>query len=156
MTNITKAIIETYTNDQELYMRSSNTTGKSDGWRQVDTLRFMRQMKLQQEIRFAEYWLPRQETRLDSQRNWVKHWLERRNGDEISELNYQASKAQAQAEHHTVMFLQSQLDDARRAYSSEFEEEWTSHTGNVAPIPEQPQELSAMEKAELKALGIDC
>lgn len=156
MTNVTNTIVETYSNVQEIYMRSSNTTGGADGWRQVDTLRFMRQMKLQQEIRFAEYWLPRQERRLDTQRGWVRHWLERRNGDEISELNYQSSKAQAQAEHHTVMFLQAQLDSARAAYSSEFEEEWTSHTGNVAPVPEHPQEVSAAEKAELKALGIEC
>lgn len=155
MTNVTKMITETYTNTQEIYMKSSNTTGTQDGWTQIDTLRFMRQMKLQQEIRFAEYWLPRQERRLDTQRGWVKHWLGRRNGDEISELNYQASKAQAQAEHHTVMFLQEQLRAAREAYSAEFEEEWSSHVGNVAEVPEEPQAVSKAEKAELKALGID-
>ena len=155
MTDITKTIVETYTNIQDVYMRSSNTTGGEDGWRQVDTLRFMRQMKLQQEIRFAEFWLPRQESRLDTQRGWVKHWLKRRNGDEISELNYESSKAQARAENHTVMFLQSQLNSARAAYAEEFEEEWTSHDGNVAPIAEEPQTVSAEEKAELKELGIE-
>jgi hypothetical protein len=115
----------------------------------------MRQMKLQQEIRFAEYWLPRQEKRLDAQRGWVKHWLGRRNGDEISETNYQASKAQAQAEQHTVMFLEEQLRMAQAAYSAEFEEQWSSHAGNVAEVAGEPQEVSAEEKAELKALGID-
>ena len=74
-------IAETFTNISEQFIRSSNTEGTADGWRQVDTIRFMRQMKLQQEIRFCEYWLPRAEKRLDTQRGWVKHWLRARNGD---------------------------------------------------------------------------
>ena len=155
MTTVTQAILEQFSNSTQLFFKTSNTEGVADGWRDTDTLRFMRQMKLQQEIRFCEYWLPRAEKRLDTQRGWVSHWLRARNGDEISENNYQASKAQAQAEQHTVIVLQSQLAEAQAAYLEDFGDGYsTAPSGNV--IEEKINtEISAEERAELKALGID-
>ena len=155
MTTVIDAILEQFTNTQELYIRTSNTEGREDGWQTVDTLRFMRQMKLQQEIRFAEYWLPRAQKRLETQRGWLKHWLRARNGDEISENNYRASKAQAQAEHHTVLMLETQLQEAQAAYVEKFGDNYTTAPAtNVLP-PEEAPEIDATEAAELKALGID-
>ena len=148
-------IAETFTNMSEQFIRSSNTEGTADGWRQVDTLRFMRQMKLQQEIRFCEYWLPRAEKRLDTQRGWVKHWLRARNCDEISENNYQASVAQSQAELFTVTTLKSLLSEAQAAYKADFGDGYsTAPTSNVLDDGSQP-EVSAEERAKLAALGIE-
>lgn len=154
MTTVTQAIVEQFSNQTQLFFKTSNTEGVADGWRDTDTLRFMRQMKLQQEIRFCEYWLPRAQKRLDTQRGWVSHWLNARNGDEISENNYQASKAQAQAEHHTVLLLETQLAEAQSAYLADFGDGYsTTPDGNV---PEQKlnTDISNEERAELKALGI--
>jgi hypothetical protein len=155
MTTVTQAILEQFSNNTQLFFKTSNTEGAADGWRDTDTLRFMRQMKLQQEIRFCEYWLPRAEKRLDTQRGWVSHWLRARNGDEISENNYQASKAQAQAEQHTVLVLQSQLAEAQAAYLADFGDGYsTAPSGNV--VEEKINtDISEEERAELKALGID-
>lgn len=152
--SVTTAIVETYSNLDEQFLRSSNTEGTADGWRQVDTLRFMRQMKLQQEIRFCEYWLPRAEKRLDTQRGWVKHWLRARNGDEISENNYQASKAQAQAELFTVTTLQAQLAEAQEAYRKDFGDGFSTSPASNVPDDGTEPELSKEERAELEALGI--
>lgn len=155
MTTITESILETFANVTDIYIKTSNTSGGVDGWQQTDTLRFMRQMKLQQEIRFNEYWLPRADKRLDTQRGWVKHWLRARNGDEISENNYQASKAQAAAEAHTVMVIQAQLAEAQAAYLLEYGDGYsTTPTSNVPDDGTAP-ELSSEERAELKALGIE-
>lgn len=155
MTTVTQAIVEQFSNNTQLFFKTSNTEGMADGWRDTDTLRFMRQMKLQQEIRFCEYWLPRAEKRLDTQRGWVAHWLRARNGDEISENNYQASKAQAQAEQHTVLVLQSQLAEAQAAYQTDFGDGYsTSPHGNVEESKINTN-VSDEERAELKALGID-
>lgn len=155
MTTVTQAIVEQFSNNTEIFFKTSNTEGKADGWRNTDTLRFMRQMKLQQEIRFCEYWLPRAEKRLDTQRGWVSHWLRARNGDEISENNYQASKAQAQAEQHTVLVLQSQLAEAQAAYQADFGDGYsTTPHGNVSE-QKVNTEISDKERAELKALGIE-
>ena len=157
MTNVTDTINETYTNYQQMYIHTNNTDrfAGNDGWQDVDTLNFLRRMKLQQEIRFAEYWIPRQERRFVAQKGWVKHWYGRRNGDEISETNYQSSLAQARAEHHTVMFLTEQLESAQKAYAEQFEEEWSSHAGNVPETTGEAPTVSKEEKAELEALGID-
>lgn len=155
MTTVTQAILEQFSNNTQLFFKTSNTEGMADGWRDTDTLRFMRQMKLQQEIRFCEYWLPRAEKRLDTQRGWVSHWLRARNGDEISENNYQASKAQAQAEQHTVLVLQSQLAEAQAAYAADFGDGYsTTPNGNVEQAKVNT-DISDEERAELKALGIE-
>ena len=157
MTTVTQAILEQFSNQTQLYIKTSNTEGKGDdGWRDTDTLWFMRKVKLQQEIRFCEYWIPRAEKRLDTQLGWVTHWLRARNGDEISENNYQASKAQANAEKYTVLFLKQQLVEAQEAYREGFEEEGYTSNPAYEPSDAKPKvEVSDEERAELKALGID-
>lgn len=155
MTTVTQAIVEQFSNNTQLFFKTSNTEGKADGWRDTDTLRFMRQMKLQQEIRFCEYWLPRAQKRLDTQLGWVTHWLRARGGDEISENNYQASKAQAQAEKHTVLVLQYQLVEAQAAYQADFGDGYSTTPETAAGEGKPKVELSDEERAELKALGID-
>tara|TARA_R110000796_G_scaffold111795_2_gene223328 strand:- start:1791 stop:2267 length:477 start_codon:yes stop_codon:yes gene_type:complete len=156
MTTVTEAILAQYSNVTDMYIRTNNLDrfAGSDGWKPTDTLKFMRQMKLQQEIRFCEYWLPRAQKRLDTQRGWVTHWLRARNGDEISENNYQSSKAQAAAEQHTVILLTAQLEEAQAAYKKDNGDGYsTTPDGNVIEDG-TPQEISDEEKAELKALGI--
>ena len=60
MSNLVNAIVETYTNTTELYIRENNTTGREDGWRFVDTLRFHAERKLKREIQDLEFWISRQ------------------------------------------------------------------------------------------------
>ena len=144
---------ETYVNNTELF-NNRPTLSDKDGWYQADSMTFLRKMKLQQEIRFLEYWIPRQERRLDQQKGWVSHWARRRNGDEISENNYQASLAQAKADQYNVEFLQGQLDDAQLAYQAENEEVYTTVTNsNVAPDG-APTEIDSETAQDLASLGI--
>lgn len=159
--SMTSFIQNTYSNEMELYIRSSNdkaATGigvQNDGWKMVDTMRFLRMMKLQQEIRFAEFWLPKQEDRLEQKKSWVKHWLSRRDGTEISENNYQSEKAEAKAAQYAVMFLEAQLKDAQKAYESEFGEGFSTHKGNVPASNTGAIPIDEAELADLKALGVD-
>ena len=144
---------ETYVNNTELF-NNRPTLSDKDGWYNADSMTFLRKMKLQQEIRFLEYWIPRQERRLDQQKGWVSHWARRRNGDEISENNYQASLAQAKADQYNVEFLQAQLDDAQLAYQAENEEVYTTVTNsNVAPDG-APTEIDSETAQDLASLGI--
>ena len=144
---------ETYVNNTELF-NNRPTLSDKDGWYNADSMTFLRKMKLQQEIRFLEYWIPRQERRLDQQKGWVSHWARRRNGDEISENNYQASLAQAKADQYNVEFLQGQLDDAQLAYQAENEEVYTTVTNsNIAPDG-APSEIDAETAQDLASLGI--
>ena len=153
MTNLITTMTETYVNNTELFNNRPATSDK-DGWYQADSMTFLRKMKLQQEIRFLEYWIPRQERRLDQQKGWVSHWARRRNGDEISENNYQASLAQAKADQYNVEFLQGQLDDAQLAYQAENEEVYTTVTNsNVAPDG-APTEIDSETAQDLASLGI--
>lgn len=153
MTNLITTMTETYVNNTELFNNRPTLSG-IDGWYQADSMTFLRKMKLQQEIRFLEYWIPRQERRLDQQKGWVSHWARRRNGDEISENNYQASLAQAKADQYNVEFLQGQLDDAQLAYQAENEEVYTTVTNsNVAPDG-APTEIDSETAQDLASLGI--
>ena len=153
MTNLITTMTETYVNNTELFNNRPATSDK-DGWYNADSMTFLRKMKLQQEIRFLEYWIPRQERRLDQQKGWVSHWARRRNGDEISENNYQASLAQAKADQYNVEFLQGQLDDAQLAYQAENEEVYTTVTNsNVAPDG-APTEIDSETAQDLASLGI--
>lgn len=153
MTNLITTMTETYVNNTELF-NNRPTLSDKDGWYSADSMTFLRKMKLQQEIRFLEYWIPRQERRLDQQKGWVSHWARRRNGDEISENNYQASLAQAKADQYNVEFLQAQLDDAQLAYQAENEEVYTTVTNsNVAPDG-APTEIDSETAQDLASLGI--
>jgi hypothetical protein len=153
MTNLITTMTETYVNNTELF-NNRPTLSDKDGWYNADSMTFLRKMKLQQEIRFLEYWIPRQERRLDQQKGWVSHWARRRNGDEISENNYQASLAQAKADQYNVEFLQAQLDDAQLAYQAENEEVYTTVTNsNVAPDG-APTEIDSETAQDLASLGI--
>jgi hypothetical protein len=153
MTNLITTMTETYVNNTELF-NNRPTLSDKDGWYHADSMTFLRKMKLQQEIRFLEYWIPRQERRLDQQKGWVSHWARRRNGDEISENNYQASLAQAKADQYNVEFLQAQLDDAQLAYQAENEEVYTTVTNsNVAPDG-APTEIDSETAQDLASLGI--
>jgi hypothetical protein len=153
MTNLITTMTETYVNNTELF-NNRPTLSDKDGWYNADSMTFLRKMKLQQEIRFLEYWIPRQERRLDQQKGWVSHWARRRNGDEISENNYQASLAQAKADQYNVEFLQGQLDDAQLAYQAENEEVYTTVTNsNVAPDG-APTEIDSETAQDLASLGI--
>ena len=148
MTNLIDTVIEQYTNDTEFF------STKKDGWYQDDSMAFLRQKKLQQEIRFCEFWIPSQQRRYDTAKRWVSHWLRRRNGDEISENNYQGSLAHANAEHYNVEFLQGQLDTAQLAYKEEFGEVYTTVAdSNVAPDG-TPPEIDEKTRLELAAHGI--
>ncbi len=153
MTNLITTMTETYVNNTELF-NNRPTLSDKDGWYNADSMTFLRKMKLQQEIRFLEYWIPRQERRLDQQKGWVSHWARRRNGDEISENNYQASLAQAKADQYNVEFLQAQLDDAQLAYQAENEEVYTTVTNsNIAPDG-APTEIDSETAQDLASLGI--
>ena len=155
MTNLITTITTEYSNDTQLF------SNKKNGWYQEDTMTFLRQMKLQQEIRHLEYWLPRQERRYDSQKGWVAHWARRRTGtpelgthDEIAENNYQASLAQCNAEQFAVQFLQAELDAAQLAYQEEYDELYTTvSSSNIAPDG-APKEIDEKTRQELAAHGI--
>lgn len=155
MTNLIDTVIQQYTNDTEFF------SSKKDGWYQADSMTFLRQRKLQQEIRFCEFWIPSQERRSDTAKRWVSHWLRRRSGtpelgthDEITENNYQGALAQAKAEQYNVEFLQAQLDAAQLAYKEEFGEVYTTVAhSNIVPDG-TPPEVDEKTRLELASIGI--
>jgi len=149
MTNLINAIVETYTNTTELYIRENNTTGKEDGWRFVDTLRFHAERKLKREIQDLEFWIPRQSDREANAKNWMQKYRKQYNGDEISTTNLQSSVAQYKAEAFALSVMQAELAAAQAAYKELNGGTYTSVEDKADA--ELPEELASM-LAEIDAL----
>jgi len=149
MTKLINAIVETYTNTTELYIRENNTTGKEDGWRFVDTLRFHAERKLKREIQDLEFWIPRQSDREANAKNWMQKYRKQYNGDEISTTNLQSSVAQYKAEAFALSVMQAELAAAQAAYKELNGGTYTSVEDKADA--ELPEELASM-LAEIDAL----
>ena len=149
MTKLINAIVETYTNTTELYIRENNTTGKEDGWRFVDTLRFHAERKLKREIQDLEFWIPRQSDREANAKNWMQKYRKQYNGDEISTTNLQSSVAQYKAEAFALSVMKAELAAAQAAYKELNGGTYTSVEDKADA--ELPEELASM-LAEIDAL----
>lgn len=117
MTNLINAIIETYTNPTELYIRTSNIDrfAGADGWKQVDTLKFHAERKLKREIQDLEFWIPKQADREATAKQWAQRYRKQFNGDEISTTNLTSSIASYKAEAFALAVMQSELAAAQVA-----------------------------------------
>tara|TARA_Y100001937_G_C6984326_1_gene269211 strand:+ start:213 stop:671 length:459 start_codon:yes stop_codon:yes gene_type:complete len=143
MSSIVKAIVETYTNPTELYIRSSNTEGKSDGWQHIDSLYFHAERKLRREIEDLEFWIPKQQDREANAKRWAQRDKSRCVGDEISTLNFKASVASAKAENFALLVMQKELQAAQKAYKKLTGTQYTSVAANAVD-GEMSEEMAAI------------
>ena len=150
MTNLINAIVETYTNTTELYIRENNTTGKEDGWRFVDTLRFHAERKLKREIQDLEFWIPRQSDREANAKRWAQKYRSQYTGDEISTTNLKSSVAQWEAEAFGLRVMREDLAAAQAAYLEMAGVKYTSVESK--PDAEIPEDIAAT-LAAMDAMG---
>jgi hypothetical protein len=150
MTNLINAIVETYTNTTELYIRENNTTGKEDGWRFVDTLRFHAERKLKREIQDLEFWIPRQSDREANAKRWAQKYRSQYTGDEISTTNLKSSVAQWEAESFGLRVMREDLAAAQAAYLEMTGVKYTSIESK--PDAEIPEDIAAT-LAAMDAMG---
>ena len=151
MTKLINAIVETYTNTTELYIRTNNLDrfAAADGWKQIDTLQFHAERKLKREIQDLEFWIPRQSDREANAKNWMQRYRKQYNGDEISTTNLQSSVAQYKAEAFALSVMQAELAAAQAAYKELNGGTYTSVEDKADA--ELPEELASM-LAEIDAL----
>lgn len=150
MTKLINAIVETYTNTTELYIRENNTTGKEDGWRFVDTLRFHAERKLKREIQDLEFWIPRQSDREANAKRWAQKYRSQYTGDEISTTNLKSSVAQWEAESFGLRVMREDLAAAQAAYLEMTGVKYTSIESK--PDAEIPEDIAAT-LAAMDAMG---
>ena len=150
MTNLINAIVETYTNTTELYIRENNTTGKEDWWRVVDTLRFHAERKLKREIQDLEFWIPRQSDREANAKRWAQKYRSQYTGDEISTTNLKSSVAQWEAESFGLRVMREDLAAAQAAYLEMTGVKYTSIESK--PDAEIPEDIAAT-LAAMDAMG---
>jgi tRNA U34 5-carboxymethylaminomethyl modifying GTPase MnmE/TrmE len=150
MTKIIDAIVETYTNTTELYIRSNNLDrfAKADGWQVVDTLRFHCERKLKREIQDLEFWITRQADREANAKRWAQRDRKKFTGDE-STTNLQSSTAQWKAEQFGLQVIQAELAAAQEAFKKLTGKSYTSIEDQADA--ELPEDIAAMF-AEMDAL----
>lgn len=149
MSNLVKAIVETYTNATELYFHEDNhSSSGADGWRQIDTLEFHCRRKLEREIQDLEFWIPRQADREAKAKYWAQRHKTAYSGDEISTTNLKASVARWKAEAFGLRVMQEELTAAQEAYKELFGAKFSSIEEVTEDIPED----IASVMAELDAL----
>lgn len=141
MSKLVNAIVETYTNTTELYIRENNTTGREDGWRFVDTLRFHAERKLKREIQDLEFWISRQSDREANAKRWAQKYRSQYAGDEISTINLKSSVAQWEAEAFGLRVMQDELAAAQAALLEMTGEKYTSISDK--PDAEIPEDIAA-------------
>ena len=152
MTKISEAIASTLSNPTELYFHTDNLTGDTDGWQHVDTLSFMLKVKLERDIGFYEYWIPRQEKRVDQARYWAnRHHASYVPNDEISGNNWKGSVAKAKAEQFNLLVLKSELDAAQALYLESTGQHYTTVKANLIN-EEAPDDIKAL-MADMEALN---
>ena len=151
MSSIVKAIVETYTNPTELYVRSSITEGKSEGWYHQDSLYFHAERKLRREIEDLEFWIPKQQDREANAKRWSERDKKRCVGDEISTLNFKASVATWKAEQFALLVMEKELRAAQKAYQKLTGSSFTSIPANA--IDGEMSEEMASIVAEFNALS---
>jgi hypothetical protein len=151
MTNLVNAIIETYTNPTELYIRTNNTDrfAGADGWKQIDTLQFHAERKLKREIQDLEFWIPKQADREATSKQWAQRYRTQFNGDEISTLNLESSIASYKAEAFALAVMQSELTAAQVALKELTGGTYTSIKDK--PDAELPAEIASIF-AEMDAI----
>lgn len=154
MSDLVNAIVNTYTNVTELYIRSSNNDrfASNDGWSFIDTLRFHAERKLKREIQDLEFWIPRQADREAKAKHWANLYKKQYTGDEISTTNLTSSVASWKAEAFGLSVMQNELAAAQAAYKELTGGHYTSIEDQVdAEIPEDIAsvfaEMDALEEA---------
>ena len=152
MTNLINAIVETYTNTTELYIRTNNLDrfAAADGWKQVDTLQFHAERKLKREIQDLEFWIPRQSDREANAKRWAQKYRSQYTGDEISTTNLKSSVAQWEAESFGLRVMREDLAAAQAAYLEMTGVKYTSIESK--PDAEIPEDIAAT-LAAMDAMG---
>ena len=152
MTKLINAIVETYTNTTELYIRTNNLDrfAAADGWKQVDTLQFHAERKLKREIQDLEFWIPRQSDREANAKRWAQKYRSQYTGDEISTTNLKSSVAQWEAESFGLRVMREDLAAAQAAYLEMTGVKYTSIESK--PDAEIPEDIAAT-LAAMDAMG---
>jgi len=118
MSQIIKAILDTYTHTTELYVTNNNLDrfAKSDGWQIVDTLRYHAERKLKREIQDLEFWIPRQADQEANAKLWMQRYRASNVYDEISGNKAESSVAKYEAEKFSLTVMHAELAAAKAAY----------------------------------------
>jgi len=118
--NIGRDICTTFRNDTEVYFHEDNLSGKSDGWRQIDTMDFHRRILLERMISHFEYWLPRQTERENKAKYFAdKYRSEYVKDNEMSENNFKGAVARYKSEYILTFNMQSELAKLQQAYKED-------------------------------------
>lgn len=151
MSKLVNAIVETYTHQTELYIRTNNLDrfASADGWKQIDTLRFHAERKLKREIQDLEFWIARQAQREADAKLWAQRYKAQYNGDEISTTNFKSAVAKYKAEAFGLEVMKSELAAARAAIKEMTGADYTSI--EEEPDAEMPDDVKDM-MAEMEAI----
>ncbi len=154
MSQVIKAIVDTYTHTTELFVTNNNLDrfAKADGWQVVDTLKYHAKRKLEREIQDLEFWIPRQADQEATAKTWMNRYRASYSGDEISTNKLQSSMAKYKAEKFALTVMQSELAAAQAAYKELTGATFT--TISDKPDAELPDDVKAMF-SEMDALLAD-
>jgi hypothetical protein len=118
--NMGRDICSTFRNETEVYFHEDNLSGKSDGWRQIDTMDFHRRILLERMISHFEYWLPRQTERENKAKYFAdKYRSEYVKDNEMSENNFKGAVARYKSEYILTFNMQSELAKLQQAYKED-------------------------------------
>lgn len=144
-------ICNTFRNDTEVYFHEDNLSGKSDGWRQIDTMDFHRRILLERMISHFEYWLPRQTERESKAKYFAdKYRSEYVKDDELSENNFKGAVARYKSEHMLTFNMQAELSKLQQAYKSDQGRSFTT-IKPTAIDGDMPEDIAQL-MAEMNAL----
>ena len=145
--NIARDICNTFTHSTEVYFHEDNLSGKTDGWRHVDTMEFHRRILLERLIGHFEYWLPRQKDRESKAKYFAERYRgEYTPGNELAENNFRGAVARYQAEHMLTTTMQAELAQFQAAYKESFGKSYTSQKATVID-GDLPDDIATLMKS---------
>ena len=145
--NIANEICNIFTHNTEVYFHEDNLSGKTDGWRHVDTMEFHRRILLERMIGHFEYWLPRQKDRESKAKYFAERYRgEYTPGNELAENNFRGAVARYQAEHMLTTTMQAELAQFQAAYKESFGKSYTSQKATVID-GDLPDDIATLMKS---------
>ena len=146
-TNIANEICNIFTHNTEVYFHEDNLSGKTDGWRHVDTMEFHRRILLERMIGHFEYWMPRQKDRESKAKYFAERYRgEYTPGNELAENNFRGAVARYQAEHMLTTTMQAELAQFQQAYKDSFGKSYTSQKETVID-GDLPDDIATLMKS---------
>lgn len=152
--NIANEICNILTHNTEVYFHEDNLSGKTDGWRQVDTMEFHRRILLERMIGHFEYWLPRQKDREAKAKYFAERYRSEYTPDnELSENNFRGAVARYKGDHMLTMTMTDELAKFTAAYKESFGRSYTSLKA-TAIDGDLPDDIASL-MSEMNSLDAD-